>query len=119
MLSVREYLPLKLTKECAFSDQFNFIEVPTILMDIFTWLGYLNSALNPLIYALAIKTFSATYSRMLRDARNYIRENVSESRFSNQHYGPYRFRCLAVNSCVDTARANVNVGRIEGKIWII
>ena len=31
--------------------------VPTLLMEIFTWLGYSNSGLNPVIYALTVRTF--------------------------------------------------------------
>lgn len=37
-------------------DSFN-IPVPAILVKIFFWLGYCNSAMNPMIYALSSREF--------------------------------------------------------------
>jgi hypothetical protein len=45
-----------------------FTYVPDVLMEVFAWLGYMNSTLNPLIYALAIKSFSETFRRSFYNA---------------------------------------------------
>ncbi|XP_006820690.1 5-hydroxytryptamine receptor 1A-alpha-like [Saccoglossus kowalevskii] len=39
---------------------------PIVVMDIFTWLGYMNSALNPLIYTFFNLEFRKAFNRILR-----------------------------------------------------
>ena len=56
-------------------------DFPSLLLDLFTWLGYMNSALNPLIYALAIRSFSQTYSQMSRQLIGYLRKKVPGCEF--------------------------------------
>ena len=38
---------------------------PEILFPIFTWLGYLNSGMNPIIYAMSMKDFRRAFSKIL------------------------------------------------------
>lgn len=38
---------------------------PDILFPVFTWLGYLNSGMNPIIYALSMKDFRRAFSKMI------------------------------------------------------
>ena len=38
---------------------------PEIIMPIFTWLGYINSGVNPIIYAFAMRDFRRAFGRIL------------------------------------------------------
>ncbi|XP_013419306.1 dopamine receptor 2 isoform X1 [Lingula anatina] len=38
---------------------------PDIIFPVFTWLGYINSGMNPIIYALSLKDFRRAFSRIL------------------------------------------------------
>ena len=41
------------------------IHRPEILFPIFTWLGYLNSGMNPIIYAMSMRDFRRAFSKIL------------------------------------------------------
>ncbi|GFR96392.1 dopamine receptor 2 [Elysia marginata] len=38
---------------------------PDILFPVFTWLGYINSGMNPIIYALSMRDFRRAFSKMI------------------------------------------------------
>ncbi len=39
--------------------------LPGLLLEFFTWLGYANSALNPIIYAVTMRSFGDTFKEMI------------------------------------------------------
>ncbi|KAK6178148.1 hypothetical protein SNE40_012964 [Patella caerulea] len=41
------------------------ISSPDLLFSIFTWLGYINSGINPIIYALSMRDFRRAFGKML------------------------------------------------------
>ncbi|CAL1533491.1 unnamed protein product [Lymnaea stagnalis] len=53
------------------------VYMPDILFPVFTWLGYLNSGMNPIIYALSMKDFRRAFSKMIFCCPRY-RHNQSK-----------------------------------------
>ena len=39
--------------------------LPGLVLEFFTWLGYANSALNPIIYAVTMRSFGNTFKEMI------------------------------------------------------
>ena len=43
----------------------NCVANPEVIMPIFTWLGYINSGVNPIIYALSMRDFRRAFGRII------------------------------------------------------
>ena len=43
----------------------NCVSNPDVIMPIFTWLGYINSGVNPIIYALSMRDFRRAFGRII------------------------------------------------------
>ncbi|XP_067936906.1 5-hydroxytryptamine receptor 1A-alpha-like [Watersipora subatra] len=61
--------------------------IPQVATDILTWLGYLNSCINPLIYAHFYKKFGIPMKEMLccrwKNVRASVRQQIYEEKFGN------------------------------------
>ena len=71
----------------------NCVRSPDVFMPIFTWFGYVNSGVNPIIYALSMRDFRRAFGRIIfcccpkyrfyqnRRRRQTCRSNVTTSSF--------------------------------------
>lgn len=55
---------------------------PEILFPVFTWLGYLNSGMNPIIYALSMKDFRRAFSKMIFCCPRYRHKQAKRHAYS-------------------------------------
>jgi len=46
--------------------------VPPLVFAVFTWLGYVNSTMNPIIYSIFNREFRDAFRRVLADARRRV-----------------------------------------------
>lgn len=61
--------------------------IPEILMSVFTWLGYCNSAINPVIYGLFSRDFRRAFKRIVCSCT--FREEVGVSSLIRQIHLPF------------------------------
>lgn len=60
---------------------------PSILFPVFTWLGYINSGMNPIIYALSMRDFRRAFSKMIFCCPRYRYSHVKRHAYGqgNNH----------------------------------
>lgn len=79
-------LPLGLCSNC--------IKHGEILFPVFTWLGYINSGMNPVIYACSMKDFRRAFSKILF---YWCPKNRLKARRNNRYNAPLSNSSFSVN----------------------
>jgi len=51
-----------------------FLEPPMSAFLVTTWLGYINSALNPLIYTIFNREFRKAFKKIVKDTRDFFKK---------------------------------------------
>ena len=78
----------------------------TILFKLFTWLGYINSGMNPIIYAMSMRDFKRAFSKMIfccpRYRQNY-RPHYHQQTSSSLSTSTYSVNCQNT-SCITPSR---------------
>ncbi|KAK0070296.1 dopamine receptor 2 [Biomphalaria pfeifferi] len=62
----------------------NCVYRPELLFPVFTWLGYINSGMNPIIYALSMKDFRRAFSKMILCCPRYRYSQSKRQTYNNQ-----------------------------------
>ncbi|XP_059163483.1 dopamine receptor 2-like [Physella acuta] len=68
---------------------------PEILFPVFTWLGYINSGMNPIIYALSMKDFRRAFSKMILCCPRY--RHSQNKRYTYSHSNSLSTSSFSVN----------------------
>lgn len=58
------------------------IHTPSIVFPVFTWLGYINSGMNPIIYALSMRDFRRAFSKMIFCCPRYRHSHTKRHTYS-------------------------------------
>ncbi|CAD5113094.1 DgyrCDS2287 [Dimorphilus gyrociliatus] len=72
----------------------NCIKHGEILFPVFTWLGYINSGMNPVIYACSMKDFRRAFSKILF---HWCPKNRLRTRRNNRYNAPLSNSSFSVN----------------------
>jgi len=90
--------------------------VPALVFAVFTWLGYVNSTMNPVIYSIFNREFREAFRRVLADARRRVAcdGRAASSRTCRAEYGAVKTstahgECLATFEDPSATRARLSL----------
>ncbi|XP_076461835.1 dopamine receptor 2-like [Babylonia areolata] len=79
----------------------NCITNPDILFPVVTWLGYINSGMNPVIYALSMRDFRRAFSKMIFCCcPRYRYEQTQKTYYNHSSVSTSSFTAVTADKCV-------------------